>query len=204
MAKIQTVDYMAIPGQAAQIRSEGQALNREISNAYKEITQMHSSWYGKRYNELVKAFNSMIPQLNEMLVLVVGEIPFALEKVANNYSQADQGTNAGSATNTAPLKVADIPISSDVGMRFLTENVTNVKTNVSNNFKNAKSKMNSIESIYGKITWQSEAADTFRQKFTTLKNNIVSSFESIETKFTQLMQQALTDVQSAESSNTVQ
>ena len=81
MARISEVDYEAIPGQAAQMRSLGQALNSEMTTAYQSVAAMHESWYGIRYNALVKEFNNLIPIINEMLKLVVQEIPFALETI---------------------------------------------------------------------------------------------------------------------------
>ena len=102
MANITNVDYVAIPAQAQNMRALGQELNNELSTAYQSIANMHNCWYGKRYNELVKEFNNMVQQINELLELVVGEIPFALETIANNYSQADQGSNITSAAKTAP------------------------------------------------------------------------------------------------------
>ena len=110
MARIMNVDYEAIPGKAQQMRSQGEELNTELTTAYQSITDMHNAWYGKRYNELVKSFNNIIPQINEMLQLVVGDIPFALETVANNYSQADKGSNVTSANNTAPKKISNFTI----------------------------------------------------------------------------------------------
>ena len=70
MARIMNVDYEAIPGKAQQMRSQGEELNTELTTAYQSITDMHNAWYGKRYNELVKSFNNIIPQINEMLQLV--------------------------------------------------------------------------------------------------------------------------------------
>ena len=204
MANITNVDYAAIPAQAQQMRTLGQELNRELTIAYQSIANMHNCWYGKRYNELVKEFNDMIPQLNDMLTLVVTEIPFALETIANNYSQADQGSNVTSAAKTAPNKITDLTISNDVGMKFVTSEVESVKTNVSNNFKKSKDKMNTIESAYGRIQWQSEAAEAFYSKFKKLKADIVAAFENIDSQFTNLMNQTLSDIQSTENANTVQ
>lgn len=203
MANIQNVDYEALPGQASQIRSYAQELNNELTTAYTNITNMHSVWYGVRYNALVKEFNNIIPQLNELLNLVVGEIPFALETIANNYAQADKGANVVGAQNTAPNKIAEIPVSNDVGMRFITEDVANTQSQVSTNLDNARSRMDSIESTYSQIQWQSEASDAFKSTFTRLKSQIVSSFENIKSQFTNLMNQTQEDIQSAESSNTV-
>lgn len=204
MANITNVDYAAIPAQAQQMRTLGQELNRELTTAYQSIANMHNCWYGKRYNELVKEFNNIIPQINELLELVVGEIPFTLETIANNYSQADQGSNVTSAAKTAPNKITDLAISNDVGMKFVTSEVESVKTNVSNNFKKSKDKMNTIESAYGRIQWQSEAAEAFSSKFKKLKADIVTAFENIDSQFTNLMNQTLSDIQSTENANTVQ
>lgn len=204
MANIQNVDYEALPGQAGQMRSHGQELNNELTTAYQRITDMHNVWYGQRYNSLVKEFNNIIPQVNELLDLVVGEIPFALETIANNYSQADKGANVTSAQKTAPNKITDIAIHNDVGMRFLTGDVESIQSQVVSNLDNAKSKMDTIESVYGQIQWQSEASDAFRSTFTRLKSEIVASFENIKSQFTKLMTQTQNDVQSAETSNTVQ
>ena len=203
MAHIAKVDYEAIPSHANQMRKLAQDINSELTNAYISIQNMHGSWYGKRYNALVKEFNNLIPSINELLVLIVGDIPFSLEKIANNYAQADRGSKITNATNTSPRKVADLAMPNDVGLRFITNEVTSVKTKVSTNFKNAKIKMNTIEAAYNKINWQSEGSESFKEKFTKLKKNIVEAFDSIENSFTKLMQQTLDDIQATENANTV-
>ena len=204
MAKITTVDYEAIPSQASQMREYGRELNNELKSAYQSIAEMHNSWYGKRYNSLVEQFNALIPELNEMLELVVGEIPFTLETVANNYSQADRGANCTSANRESPNKITELPISNDVGMRFLTGEVQSVQSDVSKNFKESESKMNTIESVYSRIVWESEAASAFATRFKRLKTEIVTAFQNIEESFSKLMLQAQEDVQAAENANTVQ
>lgn len=203
MAKIQTVDYEAIPAQAKQIREYGQQLNTQVTTAYKNIDNMHSSWYGKRYNELVKQFNNLTSEINEMLTLVVTDIPYSLEIVANNYSQADRGVNATSAQKTAPKKLNNITIHDDTGMKFITSNVASVQNQVSSNFKNAKDQMNKIDQVYSKVTWKSEAADAYKAKFDKQKKKVISAFENIESQFSKLMNQTQDDIQRAETANTV-
>ena len=66
MANITSVDYEAMPSQANQMRNYGQELNTELTNAYNSISEMHNSWYGKRYNSLVEQFNKMAPDINEL------------------------------------------------------------------------------------------------------------------------------------------
>ena len=172
--------------------------------AYQKITDMHAVWYGIRYNSLVKEFNKIIPQINDLLNLVVGEIPFALETIANNYAQADKGANVTSAQKTQPNRIMDIAIRSDIGMRFITGEVEQIQTQVTSNLNDAKAKMDAIEATYAQIQWQSEASDAFRSTFTRLKSQIVASFENIKSQFTKLMTQTQQDIQSAETSNTVQ
>lgn len=204
MAKIQNVDYEAMPRNAKQMRNLGKQLNTEVTNAYKSIEDMHNSWYGKRYNELVNSFNKMVPQINEMLQLVVTDIPVTLEKVANNYSQADRGSNATTVDNTQPKKITNITIQNDVGMKFITANVAQVQTKVSNKFKNAKDQMNKISAEYNKVKWTSEASEAFKNKFNKLKTDITKSFDEIEQQFTKLMNQTKEDIQKTETANTVQ
>ena len=203
MANIQNVNYEALPGQAKQMRETGKNLNAELKKAYESIGSMHSSWYGKRYNELVTEFNKIIPQINQILELVVGEVPFTLETVANNYSQADRGTKVTQAVKEAPSKISELPTPNDVGMKFVTENVSSVQKSVSENFNRAKEHMNSIEAQYKKIEWKSEASEAFKSAFDRLKTTIVSSFDNINASFTKLMNQTLQDIQSTENANTV-
>lgn len=203
MANIVNVNYEAIPAIARQVRTHAQELNTEMVNVYNSIADMHNCWYGKRYNALAKEFNNIIPEINDLLELVVGDIPYLLETVANNYAQADKGSNVTSAMKTDPKKVTTLAMPGDVGMKFITEEVKTIKTRVSTNFQNAKEKMNSIEATYNKIEWKSEAAEAFKTKFTKLKANIVAAFENLDTQFTKLMAQTMEDVQASESANTV-
>ena len=204
MAKIQNVDYEAIPRNAKQMRNLGKELNKEVKSAYTSAENMHNVWYGKRYGELINQFNSIIPQINEMLQLVVTDIPVSLEKVANNYSQADKGSNVTTVGSDTPNNIINIEAKNDVGLKFLTDNVEEIRGNISSNFKAAKGKMDSIALEFNKVQWQSEAADAFKNKFNTLKRDIITSFEKIETMFGELISKALQDVQEAEKANTVQ
>lgn len=204
MAKIMNVDYEAIPNQANQMRMYGKDLNSILTTTYQRISDMHNVWYGKRYNELVQDFNRMINSINDLLELVVGEIPFALENVANNYAQADKGAKVTSAQKTEPNKIVPINIINDIGMRFLTNEVNMVQQNVSSDFEKVCDKMNTIETEYGKIDWESEAADAFRSKFKQLKADIISQIQDINGQFKRLMAQTEDDIQNTENANTVQ
>ena len=138
MAQIMNVDYEAMPNQAKQMREYAKELNSTLKVAYSNVQEMHNSWYGMRYNELVKDFNELSPKLNKLLDLVVKEIPFALETIANNYAQADRGQNVTSAEETVPNIIEELPIMNDVGMRFITNDVANTQRIISEKFETSK------------------------------------------------------------------
>ncbi len=203
MANVIESDYQGIQRTAENIRSMGEGLNAELSKAYHSVAEMHNSWYGKRYNTLVQDFNNLIPQINQMLNLVVVEIPNTLDKIAQNYSKMDTEPLAAKTRNTLK-KISNLSISNDIGMRFLTGEVSEIQTKVSNNFKNSISKMNEIESQCMSMKWTSEAADAFINTFKRMKNQISSEFENINAQFSKLMKQALEDMENTEKANTVQ
>ena len=204
MARIDHVDYEAMPRQAKAMREYALELNSELRAAYTNIGEMHNSWYGVRYNELVKDFNELIPQINDLLKLVVTEIPFAVETVANNYAQADKGQNVTSAEETSANNIENLPITNDVGMRFMTSDVANTQRNVSAKFDSSKELMNKIESEYNRVDWQREASESFKVRFEKLKNDILSAFDNINNEFSKLMTQTQEDIENTEKSNTVQ
>lgn len=204
MARIDHVDYEAMPRQAKAMREYALELNSELRAAYTNIGEMHNSWYGVRYNELVKDFNELIPQINDLLKLVVTEIPFAVETVANNYAQADKGQNVTSAEETSANNIENLPITNDVGMRFMTSDVANTQRNVSAKFDSSKELMNKIESEYNRVDWQSEASESFKARFEKLTNDILSAFDNINNEFSKLMTQTQEDIENTEKSNTVQ
>ena len=204
MARIDHVDYEAMPRQAKAMREYALELNSELRAAYTNIGEMHNSWYGVRYNELVKDFNELIPQINDLLTLVVTEIPFAVETVANNYAQADKGQNVTSAEETSANNIENLPITNDVGMRFMTSDVANTQRNVSAKFDSSKELMNKIESEYNRVDWQSEASESFKARFEKLKNDILSAFDNINNEFSKLMTQTQEDIENTEKPHTLQ
>ena len=204
MAQIMNVDYEAMPNQAKQMREYAKELNSTLKVAYSNVQEMHNSWYGMRYNELVKDFNELSPKLNKLLDLVVKEIPFALETIANNYAQADRGQNVTSAEETVPNIIEELPIMNDVGMRFITNDVANTQRIISEKFEASKDLMNKIEAEYAKVQWQSEASDSFKSRFAQLKSEIMASFDNINTQSVNLMNQTQQDIETTEKANTVQ
>lgn len=204
MARIETVDYERIPSEAKQMRELGQQLNKEFVNAYQSVDEMRSDWYGRRYNSLLAEFNKLIPILNDMFDLVVTKLPFNLETVANNYSNADQGQNTCKAQQVAYVKINELGVSSANGLRFITESIAAAQIKITSNFDNASEFMARIEQVLNGMTWESDAATVFKDQFGTMKKNIINAISEIREAFTVNMNQTKEDIQSAESANIIQ
>lgn len=202
-AKIEEVDYERIPEHAKSMRNTGKLLKKQIDEAYAELDKLRNVWYGVRYNELIKGFNKIIPDLDKIMELVITSFPYTLEVVANNYSRADKGTDATSADNSKPTKISEIQPNTKVGMKYLDAEAEAARALVVTKLKNATNMMNNIENIYKKITWKSEASQAFEKTFRELKKKIVEEFQNLEKEFTKQMKAASQDINSAESSNTV-
>ena len=203
MALIQNVNYLEMPVHADSMRGYGRELNNEMLKVYETVKEMHEYWYGERYNELVKAFNKMIPNLKEVLKLVVTDFPITLETVANNYSQVDRGVPVVTVKNELPKDIEELALFNDTSMRFTTATVIDERQKIQAGFIKAKELMNEIELAYKLIQWESLAADAFKVKFTKLKNDITTSLDNINTQFAKLMEQTQLDMDNAENANTV-
>lgn len=203
MANITQVNYNEIPGIANNMVTLGQDLNAEIKNAYDKVGNMKTHWHGVRYNELIKEFNEIVAPINLLLNLVVTEIPNALITIANNYAQADTGAKIGAVSSVAPTTIVALELSGTETMGYVSSEVSTVKAEISTHFKNAIEKMNAIETEYGKIVWESEAATSFMTKFNKIKGDVVQSFTNVESSFASLMQLTEEDIHGAETANTV-
>ncbi len=204
MARIDRVDYVAMPGQAKKMREYALELNSELKAAYSNVAEMHNAWYGIRYNELVKDFNGLVEQINELLDLVVTKVPFTIETIANNYSKADKDQNVVSAEETAVNKIEELEITNDVGMRFMTEDVENTQRTISEKFEQSKELMNKIQAEYDRVDWESEASEAFKAKIKELKDSITMAFDNINDQFIKLMTKTQQDIENTEKANTVQ
>ena len=203
MAKIQSIDYNAIPPLARQMREHAKELNTQVTTAYQSVTNMRESWHGVRYNSLCAEFNKIIPNVNELLKLVVTEIPVALEVACNNYAQTDGVGKITAVSTEQPQPCPNIEPSTAVGLRFMEEAVAGVQGNVSKNFQTSVDLLNTIDGVYRRVEWSSEAGDVFRARFEKLKNNMIRSFDELNAQFANLMNGARGDMNKTETASTV-
>lgn len=195
------VNYEIMSTQAKKIRESGVQINNEISKVYLDVEGMHEIWYGKRYNELLKAFNNIIPQLNTMLDLVVGKLPYALELIANNYSLVDRRQNETIANNEEPNRIKELAIPNDTKMRFISQDVINTHQEITGCLERAREQMNNIENEYNKILWESKSSKVFEPIFKQLKDKTIMMLENINAEFKKLIEQAENDIEMAEKAN---
>ena len=204
MANILKVDYEEMPKQANQMRELGREIDHEFLTVYNSMQTLHNSWFGQRYNSLIQQFNNIAPSLNELLELVINEIPYTLQTVANNYAIADKGVGVTEAGKDYYEKVNALNVpTSDVGMKFISNEVIYIQTEVATHFQTAIEKMDVIEAEYLKISWESEASEAFKIKFKTLKNNVITSIDGLKKQFVELMNRAQDDIDKTEKNNTV-
>ena len=203
MAKTRRVNYEEMAIQVKKIREDGKQLNNQIIKIYSYLTDMHEFWYGKRYNELIKSFNNMVPQLNEILSLVVYRLPYSLELIANNYSIVDKKTKETVESEEESNRIKELKITNDVGMRFLSGQVINIQQEISRCFEIAKEQINKIEIEYKKILWESESAYIFERKFGEIKEKIIDFFEDINVKFKEQIRQTENDFGRVEKANNI-
>ena len=203
MANITEVDYEKMPGQAATIRTEGNSLKDNLNGLFTEAKNMHENRYGLRYNSLITELNSMIPVVDDILKLVIDEIPVALETVARNYALAD-GATPNTVNEKEMPSMESIETTVDVGMRFISTSVSANKDTIETKIQNALENLSAIESEYSNVVWDSESATAFSEKFSSLKSSIEIALNSVKTNLSKLMVAAEEDISNAEQNNTVQ
>lgn len=198
---IEAVDYDEMPGKIEEMRKCAVALNTNFTNAYDDIKGLSSTWYGRRYNDLAKIFNDIRDDINKLLRLVVGTIPTSLDQVANNYSQADQGINITTVTETSVKEIDYINPTPDKPLGYKSDIANQVQEQVESELNLAISNMDEYESVFNTITWISDAATRYKSQFQSSKNSVSESINNIKTQFTKLMEQAANDIISSDNSN---
>lgn len=198
-----TVDYENIPGQSSQARNIGMQINEILLDVYRNVTDMHNFWYGKRYNDIVTNFNSLVPQLNNFLEIVVSEIPYIFEKIVNNFSEVDIKQNMTVAQKESVQQIQTIPLSTEVGMKYIQGEVANIQNAIESDFHEIISLMSGLENTINQIGIEYETADNFKSQFKSLANSFRQFIENLERQFTNAMNVNRTQIQKAESGNTI-
>ena len=139
------IDYENVPAQSKNIRNGAIEVNNKLLESYRKIAEMHVCWYGKRYNELVTYFNELVPQLNQFLNVIVGEVPYMFEKIANTISDVDIQQNVAVPQKESIQKLEALPLIDDVGMRYISKEVDEISNEIMQLLQAAEDSMESVK-----------------------------------------------------------
>lgn len=196
------IDKKSTPKYVAQMREKGIELNRQFTNIYEDMENMKNVWTGKEYNGLMEEFNKMNDEIDKILDLVVNKIPYSLEEITQIYANAD-GDSTVTPQSTAITNMKTLGNTNPDRLFIDDGAVESIKGETINKLNQAKDQMEQIQSLYNQIDWEGSSANSYRSMFTTLKGQIVESFENIKASFTQFMNEALERYRNAEKATNV-
>ena len=195
------IDYENVPAQSKNIRNGAIEVNNKLLESYRKIAEMHVCWYGKRYNELVTYFNELVPQLNQFLNVIVGEVPYMFEKIANTISDVDIQQNVAVPQKESIQKLEALPLIDDVGMRYISKEVDEISNEIMQLLQAAEDSMESVKRTVDNVESECEGSAEFKNEFTTLNNAFEYVINNIKTQFTKLMQADRELMEKAEKEN---
>ena len=195
------IDYENIPAQSKNIRGLAREINNKLLNVYGKIAEMHVCWYGKRYNELVTNFNELVPQFNQFVDVIVGEVPYMFEKIANSISDVDVKYNVAVPQRESVQKIQLLPVIEDVGMRYISAEVDEINTNVVKLLQDAEDTMEGIKRIVEQINIDCDGSAEFKNQFSRLSDAFQYTINNVEKQFSELMKQDKELIETAEKKN---
>jgi len=186
---------------AKSLRQIGKNTNSTILEIYKKMTNLHSSWQGQGYANICKEFNKLVTDLNKVLKYMVKEVPYNLELIANYFSNADEEGNVTTPNNEDYIGVTLLSPPADKSMKFISTEVSNVKTDVINDIEKVKGYLNNFLSEFQKIKWNNSIALEFYKTFASLKSKLFDSFSTIEQKYNSFMNETISAIAAVENAN---
>ncbi len=199
---IPVADYQGIARAAIQIQIHGLSMNTQVSNAYNAIDNLRSSWQGKRYDDLIKLFNDVAVDINNMLQVAIVDIPTAMSTAAQNYAKVE-GESVSIANNGTVNKVQTLTATNAADIKYLGDAAETARNTIVKYFTEIKDIMQNINQALNSVSWEGSAAESFKNTINTLSGRISSNFDTINVQFTELMSLAAEDFAAVESSNTV-
>ncbi len=216
LVNIGMADYKTgLPNVAGKVNGYGSSFLGHINAAYEQISNLKTSWYGKRYNELVAIFNGeagdgtsfsatggenatgINPKeaFTNMINLLMYSIPSSIIQVANNYARVDgapiiddpySGKALGAGGDEESITVI---AKSDVEgkLRFVESEVNTTKEEVKNCFTSAKSILSDVDDLFANM--QVEGADyAWTSNASALYKTTYEGVKAdVETAFTNLL-----------------
>lgn len=201
-------NYQSFANYAGKIETAGNELYNLVNDSYKKLEELHNDdgWQGVRYVELVKSFNKITSDLNDIINDVSYGIPNALRTMGTNYGNFDTDSFSSGSSSDAK-KVSDIMEPQDSAIVFNESAVETAKSEVSSNFSDAKEKITiakeTIMDMNSNGDWAGDAYDKYAEKLTTYETKIHSSLDQLVSDYEQAMNNTIADANKTETANTV-
>ncbi len=201
MSSVVVIDYENIPTNSNAIRNYAKEINQKLLDVYKQIEGLHEYWYGQRYNELVAEFNKIVANLNQFLNILVLEVPSVYEQIANEFSNVDIQKNIATIQKEDAIKIQEIEIKKDEGMKFITSDAERIQKLITTDFNDTSTLIDSIQRAMVQINIKCDGIDEFNSELTKLINVYKDVIANIIQSFTKLMNTAKAQIELAEKTN---
>lgn len=201
MSSVVVIDYENIPTNSKAIRNYAKEINQKLLDVYKQIEGLHEYWYGQRYNELVAEFNKIVANLNQFLNILVLEVPSVYEQIANEFSNVDIQKNIATIQKEDAIKIQEIEIKKDEGMKFITSDAERIQKLITTDFNDTSTLIDSIQRAMVQINIKCDGIDEFNSELTKLINVYKDVIANIIQSFTKLMNTAKAQIELAEKTN---
>ena len=201
MSSVVVIDYENIPTNSNAIRNYAKEINQKLLDVYKQIEGLHEYWYGQRYNELVAEFNKIVANLNQFLNILVLEVPSVYEQIANEFSNVDIQKNIATIQKEDAIKIQEIEIKKDEGMKFITSDAERIQKLITTYFNDTSTLIDSIQRAMVQINIKCDGIDEFNSELTKLINVYKDVIANIIQSFTKLMNTAKAQIELAEKTN---
>lgn len=182
------IDYSSIPAQSKSIRNSAVDVNNKLLEVYNKIAEMHVCWYGKRYNEMVTYFNELVPNLNKFLDLIIGEVPYMFDEIANTISDVDIQQNVAVPQKDSIQKLQTVPIIDDVGMRYISSEVDEISNEIMQLLQDAEDSMEGVKRTVYSVPLECAGSEEYKNGFANLNNAFQYTINNIKVQFAKLMQ----------------
>lgn len=201
MSSVVVIDYENIPTNSNAIRNYAKEINQKLLDVYKQIEGLHEYWYGQRYNELVAEFNKIVANLNQFLNILVLEVPSVYEQIANEFSNVDIQKNIATIQKEDAIKIQEIEIKKDEGMKFITSDAERIQKLITTDFNDTSTLIDSIQRAMVQINIKCDGIDEFNSELTKLINVYKDVIANIIQSFTKLMNTAKAQIELADKTN---
>lgn len=198
------VDYENIPSKAKKIREDARQINSKLLDVYSQLENMQNSWRGTKYEELIKKYTTLIPTFNESLEVIVTEIPYMFETIANEFSNIDIQKNITTAQRDVPNKISEIKIAEQKDLKYIMADVEKAQNAIIADFNEINNLLENIGTTIGQIQIDITAMTEFSSY---MKKFIIKYKELINDNFKQFssyMEEVKNTMQLVEKNNTIQ